>query len=30
MIPAELCYANTAKDGNGFLTTFDGATCYGE
>jgi hypothetical protein len=28
MIPAELCYSNTAKDGNGYLTSFDGNACY--
>jgi hypothetical protein len=28
MIPAQLCYANTAKDGNGFLTAFDANACY--
>lgn len=27
MIPAQLCYNNTAKT-NGFLTAFDAATCY--
>jgi hypothetical protein len=27
-IPAQLCYENTAKDSNGFLTAFDGSTCY--
>jgi hypothetical protein len=30
MIPAQRCYASTAKDGNGFLTAFDAATCYGQ
>jgi hypothetical protein len=28
MIPAQLCYANTAKDANGFLTGFDADACY--
>jgi hypothetical protein len=28
MIPAQLCYTNTAKDGNGFLTAFDANACY--
>jgi len=28
MIPAQLCYQNTAKDGNGFLTAFDASACY--
>jgi len=28
MIPAQLCYANTAKDSNGYLTAFDAAACY--
>jgi hypothetical protein len=28
MIPAQLCYSNTAKDGNGFLTAFDANACY--
>jgi hypothetical protein len=28
MIPAQLCYVNTAKDGNGFLTAFDANACY--
>ena len=28
MIPAQLCYANTAKDGKGFLTAFDANACY--
>jgi hypothetical protein len=28
MIPAQLCYVNSAKDGNGFLTAFDAKTCY--
>lgn len=28
MIPAQLCYANSAKDGNGFLTAFDANACY--
>jgi hypothetical protein len=27
-IPAQLCYENTAKDGNGFLTAFDANACY--
>lgn len=27
-IPAELCYENTAKDSNGFLTAFDANACY--
>jgi hypothetical protein len=27
-IPAQLCYANTAKDGSGFLTAFDADACY--
>ncbi len=30
MIPAQTCYGSTAKDGNGFLTSFDAATCYGQ
>ena len=28
MIPAQLCYINSAKDGNGFLTAFDANACY--
>jgi len=28
MIPAQLCYQHTAKDGNGFLTAFDANACY--
>ena len=28
MIPAQLCYQNTSKDGNGFLTAFDANACY--
>jgi hypothetical protein len=28
MIPAQLCYANTARDSNGFLTAFDADACY--
>lgn len=28
MIPAQLCYTNTAKDTNGFLTAFDANACY--
>lgn len=28
MVPAQLCYNNTAKDANGFLTAFDAAACY--
>jgi len=28
MIPAQLCYESTAKDGNGFLTAFDATACY--
>jgi hypothetical protein len=28
MTPAQLCYQNTAKDGNGFLTAFDANVCY--
>ena len=28
MIPAQLCYTNTAKDGNGFMTAFDANACY--
>ncbi len=28
MIPAQLCYANTAKNSSGFLTAFDANTCY--
>jgi hypothetical protein len=28
MIPAQLCYQNTAKDGSGFLTAFDASACY--
>ena len=27
-IPAQLCYINTAKDTNGFLTAFDASSCY--
>lgn len=27
-IPAQLCYENTSKNGSGFLTAFDAATCY--
>ncbi len=27
-IPAQLCYFNTAKDANGFLTAFDANACY--
>jgi hypothetical protein len=27
-IPARLCYEASAKDGNGYLTSFDPATCY--
>lgn len=27
-IPAQLCYEATAKDGSGFLTTFDPEACY--
>jgi len=28
MIPARMCYANTVKDSNGFLTAFDADACY--
>ena len=28
MIPAQLCYVNGAKDGNGYLTAFDANACY--
>jgi len=28
MIPALMCYTNTAKDSNGFLTAFDANACY--
>ncbi len=28
MIPAQLCYQNTSKDSNGFLTAFDANACY--
>lgn len=28
MIPAQMCYGNTPKDGNGFLTAFDAKACY--
>lgn len=27
-IPAQLCYENSAKDGDGYLTAFDAAACY--
>lgn len=27
-IPAQLCYENSAKDGNGYLTAYDAAACY--
>jgi hypothetical protein len=27
-IPAQLCYENSAKDANGYLTAFDAAACY--
>jgi hypothetical protein len=27
-IPAELCYDNSAKDANGFVTSFDANVCY--
>ena len=27
-IPAQLCYENTVKDSNGFLTAFDANVCY--
>ncbi len=28
MIPAQLCYNNSAKNGSGFLTAFDANACY--
>ena len=28
LIPAQVCYNNTAKDGNGYLTAFDANACY--
>lgn len=28
LTPAQLCYNNTAKDSNGFLTAFDANVCY--
>ena len=27
-IPARVCYESTAKDGNGYLTTYDARNCY--